>query len=192
MLVKRKSLIVGLISSFVIALVLVLTLVGYYLFLEIKADEFRRYYQVLLANAKAKVYSENITISKLDARIENDGPLKGKPVIEGSVSNKGTKNISGLVIKINFLDKENAAIYDLLIRPQEPSLGPSSLPQISIPYLYTSPRSVIKPGETLYFKNIIPNCPTEIFVELREGDKPKKAFGKWSGNITAQTVSLDF
>ena len=52
--------------------------------------------------------------------------------------------------------------------------------------------AVLKPGEQIAFKRIITNCPTEVFVELREGDKPKKAFGKWSGKLTSEIASLDF
>lgn len=192
MLVKKKSLIVALVSSFVIALVLVLTLAGYFVYLEFKGEEFKRYYQELLQRAKADVYSKYIEISKLDARIENSGPLKGKPVIEGAVKNKGLKRILDLAIKVNFLDKDNAVIYEAVLRPQEPALGGASIARVSIPYLYTMPKTVLNPNEEVAFKKIITNCPTEVFVELREGDSPKKTFGKWSGRLTAQPVSLDF
>ena len=94
MLIKKKSVIVALVSSFVIALVLILTLVGYFVYLEFKGNEFKRYYSELLEKAKAGVYSKYIDITKLDARIENSGPLKGKPIIEGVVTNKGKKEIS--------------------------------------------------------------------------------------------------
>lgn len=192
MLIKRKSLVVALVSSIVIALVLILTLAGYFVYVEFKGDEFRRYYYELLEKAKANVYSKYIGITKLDARIENAGPLKGKPIIEGTVANKGTREIANLTIKIDFLDKDNAVIYEAALRPQEPALGSDIISRVAIPYLYTPPKTVLKPGEQITFKKIIANCPTEIFVELREGEKPKKAFGKWSGKLTSQAVSLNF
>ena len=191
-LIKRKSLIVALVSSVVIALVLILTLVGYYIYLEFKADEFRRNYQDLLGKAKAKVYSKYIEIGKLDARIENTGALKGKPIIEGTVANKGTKDIFNLAIRVSFLDKDGAAIYETELRPQEPALENTGMPHINIPYLYNSPKTVLRPNEPVVFKKIITGCPTEIFLELREGDRPKKNFGRWSGRLTAYTASLDF
>ena len=179
MLIKRKSLIVALVSSAVIALVLILTLVGYYIYLELKGEEFKRYYEELLGKSKAKVYSRYIEVGKLDARIENTGALKGKPIIEGIVVNRGSKNITGLIVRVSFLDKDNAVIYESDVRPQEPALGSSGIVHVTIPYIYTSPRVVFKPNEQITFKKIITNCPTEIFIELREGEKPKKNFGDY-------------
>lgn len=192
MILKRKSLIVAFVSSLVIALVLILTLVGYFVYLEFNGEEFKRHYQELMGKAKARVYSNRIEIYGLDAKIENTGALKGRPIVEGAIINKGAKNVTNLTIKINFLDKDNAILYELDIRPQEPALGSYVITQVKIPYLYTPPKVAIKPNETLAFKKIMTNCPTEIFVELREGDKPKKSFGKWSGKLTAQVTSLDF
>ncbi len=192
MLIKKKSLVVALVSSLVIALVLILTLAGYFIYLEFKGEEFRRHYQELLGKAKAKVYSKYIEIEKLDARIENAGALKWKPIVEGVVTNKSAKDILNLVLKISFLDKDNAVIYETELRPQEPALGGPALSHVNIPYLYNSPRTVLKPDKPAAFKKIISNCPTEIFLELREGEKPKKAFGRWSGKLTAHAVSLEF
>lgn len=192
MLIKKKSLIVALVSSLVLALVLVLTLVGYFIYLEFKADEFKRRYQDLLGKTKAKVYSKYIAIEKVDARIENTGALKGKPIIEGVVTNKGPKDILDLFIKVRFMDKDNAVIYETELRPQEPSIGTQPLPHVAIPYILSSTRTVLRSNESFAFKKIISNCPTEIFLELREGEKPRKNFGRWSGKLTADAASLDF
>lgn len=193
MLIKRKSLIVGLVSSIIIALVLIMTLVGYFIYLELKSREFGRVYQELLERAKAKVYSKHLEIFGLDARIENTGALKGKPIIEGAITNKGTREIANLVIKLSFLDKDSASIYELVAQPQEPALNSTAFVRTSMPriYSYSHPISSLKPGQTLKFKKIIANCPTEIFVELREGEKPTKSFGRWSGKLTSEVISLD-
>jgi hypothetical protein len=184
MMIKRKSLIVGLISSVIIALVLILTLAGYSVYLEFKNREFKRVYQELLEEAKAKIYSRHLDIFGLDARIESTGALKGKPIVEGAVTNKGTRNVVNLVLELSFLDKDSAVIYEFTARPQEPSLQS----------VYTRAHSSdeIKPGETLKFKKILTGCPTEIFVELREGEKPTKSFGRWSGKLISKVVSLNF
>ena len=192
MLIKKKSLIVAFISSIVIALVLILTLAGYFIYLEFKAEEFRRYYQDTLSRAKAKVYSKYIAIEKMDARIENTGTLKGKPIIEGIVTNKGSKDIFNLAISVNFSDKDGVAIYETELRPQEPALASQGITHVGIPYLYNLPKTTLKPNEPFAFKKIISGCPTEIFLELREGEKPKKTFGRWSGKLTARALSLDF
>jgi hypothetical protein len=190
MIIKRKSLIVGLVSSVVIALALIATLVGYFVYLELKSSEFGRVYQELLEKAKARVYSRHLDIFGLDARIENTGALKGKPIIEGAITNKGSKDMVNLVIKLSFLDKDSASIYELTARPQEPALGVSAFTRAPLPHIYSSIDS-LKPGQTLKFKKIISSCPTEIFVELREGEKPAKSFGRWSGKLTSEVISLD-
>lgn len=192
MLIKKKSLLVSLVSSFVIALVLILTLVGYFVYIELKGEEFRRKYQDLLGEAKARVYSKHIDIFGIDAKIENAGTLKGKPVIEGVVINKGERSVYDIALKVSFLDKDGAIIYETVLEPQEPSLSQSMIPRVNIPYLYTAPRRMLKSGERIAFKKIIESCPTEIFIELREGNEPKKTFGKWSGKLSAQLSSLDF
>ena len=111
MIIKRKSLVVALISSFVITIVLIVTLAGYFIYIEYKGEEFRKQYQQLLGKVKAGVYSKYITIEGLDAKIENTGALKGKPVIEGVITNKGGKDALNLAIKVGFLDKDGAVIY---------------------------------------------------------------------------------
>lgn len=193
MIIKKKSLIVGLVSSIVIALVLIMTLVGYFIYLEFKSREFDRVYQELLEKAKAKVYSKHLDIFSLDARIENTGALKGKPIIEGAITNKGPREVVNLVLKLNFLDRDSASIYELIAHPQEPALGGAVFAHLSTSrlYSYTHPVDALKPGQTLKFKKIITSCPTEIFVELREGEKPTKSFGRWSGKLTSEVISLD-
>jgi hypothetical protein len=54
MIIKRKSLIVAIVSSFVIGLVLVLTLASYLMYVEFKADEARRSYGDLLQKMNTK------------------------------------------------------------------------------------------------------------------------------------------
>jgi hypothetical protein len=191
-LIKRKSLIVALVSSAVIALVMVITLVGYFVYLEYKGKEFARHYQEMLQKAKARVYSGYISIGKLDARIENTGALKGKPIIEGVIKNTGTRDVSDLAIDVSFIDKDGAVIYQTWFHPQEPSIPAQQVPYFGIPYLKQSPRTTLKAGEEVVFKRVMYGCPTEIFIELREGEKPKKTFGRWSGRLQAHASSLDF
>lgn len=192
MFIKRKSLIVALVSGIIISLVLILTLIGYFMYIEFRGEELKRAYQDLLQKAKAKVYSKYIDITMLDARIENTGPLKGKPIVEGAVTNKGKRPVADLVIKINFMDNDNVVLYELTLHPQEPVFEASGIAQVVIPYLYNFPRSIIKPNETVTFKKIMTKCPTEVFVELREGRQYRKSFGKWPGKLTSQVISLDF
>ncbi len=192
MLIKKKSLIVTLVSSFVIASVLVMTLAGYVIYTELKAEELRNVYQGLLQKINAKSYSKYIEVSNLDAKIETTGVLKGKPVIEGVIKNKGNKPVSSLLMKVKFLDSDGAIIYDVVFRPQEPSLGSAYPAPIPIPYLIASPKIALKPVEELPFKKILTNCPGEILLELKAGRGFAKAAGRWSGKFASEILSVDF
>lgn len=54
MIIKQKSLIVALLSSFVISLVIVLTLIGYLAYVELKKETYKRSYQELLERSNIK------------------------------------------------------------------------------------------------------------------------------------------
>lgn len=192
MIIKKKSLIVALVSSLVIATVLVLTLVGYAAYIELKGEEARRTYQDLLQKINARVYAKYVELDNLDAKIENSGALSGKCVIEGLIKNKGSKDISSLLVKVKFLDKDGAIIYDVIFNPQEPSLGSSGLAQIAIPYLRGSSKIVLKPGGELPFKRILANCPGEIMGELRTGRGFAKNASRWSGKLAYDILAIDF
>lgn len=192
MIIKQKSLIVALVSSFVIILVLVLTLIGYLAYIELKGEELKRSYQELLQKANAKIYSKNLEVSKLTVKIEKTGALKGKPIIEGVIKNKGPKKITNLLINVKFLDKDSAVIYEESFRPQEPSLGATSLSMVSIPYLYTQTKVILKPNDSLAFKKILANCPSEIVMVLREGEPSSKSSVRWMGKLVHEIASVAF
>ena len=63
MMIKKKSVIVALISTLVICLVLVVNLAGYMIYLELKDDEFAGAYLTNLRRVNAKVYSKHIEIA---------------------------------------------------------------------------------------------------------------------------------
>lgn len=192
MMIKKKSLIVTLISSLVVSSVLVLTLIAYLMYIEMKGKEFKSTYQNYLSKINAKIYSKHIEISKLSANIETSGALKGKPVLEGIVKNTGDKDITNLIIKVNFLDKEGAYIYEALLSAREPSLGSSMLSQVAIPYLPLAAKTLIKGGDTLPFKKVMPNCPSEILVELKKGSWYAKGSRIRPGKLAAEVISADF
>lgn len=192
MLIKQKSLIVALVSGLVVSLVLVLTLIGYLAYIELKGEEFKRSYNELLRKANAKVYSKRLDISRLTARMEAAGALKGKPIIEGVIKNNGTKDITDLSISVKFLDRDGATIYEETFHPQEPSLGGGELAIISIPYLSATPRVILRPGKHLPFKKILSNCPQEIVMVLREDKGVARDAGRWSGRLTFEILSISF
>ncbi|MBN1526664.1 MAG: hypothetical protein JW919_03665 [Candidatus Omnitrophica bacterium] len=191
MIIKKKSLIVALVSSFVIALVLVLTLVGYVIYLEIHERNVQHAYQELLAKVNARVYARYLEISRLAARIDNAGPLKGNPVVEGLIKNAGTRNVTDLMLKIKFLDRNGATIYETAFAPQEPPLGGIDFSQVSIPYFNSAPRVIISAGGSLAFKRVLSNCPPEILSALRDRKNLRKD-SRWTNALAYEILAVDF
>lgn len=191
MIIKKKSLIVALVSSFVIALVLVLTLVGYLVYLEIRERNVQYAYQELLAKVNARVYARHLVVSGLAARIDNVGPLKGKPVVEGAIKNSGTRNVTDLALKVKFLDGNGATVYETAFAPHEPSLGAMALSQVNIPYLNSSPKAIMRPGGSLPFKHVLSNCPPEISSALQDKENMRKD-SRWNNALAYEIIAIDF
>ncbi|MDP2912605.1 MAG: FxLYD domain-containing protein [Candidatus Omnitrophota bacterium] len=192
-MIKKKSLIVALVSSFVIAYVLILTLIGYIAYIEIRSRELKRQYQHNLRKVNSRIYSKHIDISGLNAKIETEGPLKNKPVIEGVIKNNGSRDISYLLLKVYFLDQDGAVIYEAIIHPQEPSLGGPRLTQaIPVSYLYELPGSVLARGNSLPFKKILSDFPIEILSELQSGTGLAEGYGWWSGRLNYEVIAIEF
>lgn len=192
MIIKKKSLIVAMVSSFVIFCVLVLTLVGYIVYQEIKSEEFRLSYIYELEKINAKFYAKFIDISKLNAKIEAGGPLRENPIIEGTLKNNGYRTITGLLLKVKFLDKDGAVIYEVVFHPNEPSLGNSNLTQVAMPYLYGRSKISIRPAETMPFKKILNNCPGGIVSELKTESGSTKESGRRAGKLAFEILSIEF
>lgn len=188
-IIKKKSLLVAFISSFILSAVLVLTLVSYIVYLELKEKDLSASYEHNLEEINAELYASYIDVTGITAKIEDAGPLKGSPIIEGAVKNTGNKKVTDLLLRVRFLDKDNAIIYEAIFHPQEPSLGSSSLTQIAIPYLTNYRTMSLKPGDAMAFKRIITNCPPEIASVLK-----KEEIGP-SGSqrrISTEVLSLSF
>lgn len=67
MIIKKKSLVVVLISGFIISSVLVLTLVGYVIYVELKDEESKMMYQESLKTIKSGIH-QGITGKRNAAR----------------------------------------------------------------------------------------------------------------------------
>jgi len=188
-MIKKKSLLVALISSFILSAVLVLTLVSYIVYLELKEKDLSASYEHSLEELNAELYASYIEVSGIMVKIESSGALKGNPIIEGSVKNTGNKNVTDLLLKVRFLDKGNAVIYEAIFHPQEPSLGSSSLTQIAIPYLTNYRKLVLKTGDAMAFKRILTNCPPEITSILKKEEIKSSGSQK---RISTEVLSLSF
>jgi hypothetical protein len=191
-IIKKKSLLVALLSSIIICGVLILTLVGYLFYLELKDNELKNVYQSLLSKVNSKLYSRHIEISDLDAAVDDDGALDGKPVIKGTIKNNGYRDIVDMLVLIRFLDKDGAVLYEVVFHPQEPSLGFSSMAQTALPYITTPPKTRVKTGDSFPFKNILAHCPKEIFSQLKNKKEPSGESPKRPGKLYAEILSVSF
>ena len=193
MIIKKKSLIVTLISSVVICLVLVVNLAGYLIYLELKDDELTKIYRMNLQKVNAKVYSKHIEIARLGASFDVMGPLSGEAVLEGIIRNDGYRDITDLFVKVKFLDKDGAALYEVAFHPMEPSLGSyGAFAPVSISHFADSSVSVIKPESSLPFKKILTNCPEEILSELKANSGSPGGKSRWTGKFDYEILSVNF
>lgn len=188
-LIKKKSLLVAFVSSFILSAVLVLTLVSYIVYLEIKEKDLNASYRHSLEEINAELYASYIDVTDITAKIENSGALRGSPIIVGTLKNTGNKNVTDILLKVRFLDKDNAVIYEAIFHPLEPSLGSSSLTQVAIPYLTSYRKMVLKPGSATAFKRILTNCPAEIASILKKEEIARSGVQK---KISTEVLSLSF
>lgn len=189
-IIKKKSLIVALVSSWIICGSLVLTLVGYVAYLEWKDSDLKGSYEALLHKINARIYSRHIEISDLSGIIDSAGALKGKAVLVGKLKNSGYREVDDLLMRVKFLDKDGAMLYEVLFHPQEPSLGYSGLAQVSLPYLSAPPKTSLKRGSYMPFKKILSNCPKEILSEIGKAGSGQP--GTWPGRLEPEILSISF
>jgi len=192
MIIKKKSLVVALVSSFIICGVLVLTLVGYLAYLELKDKELRSSYQQLLQKVNARLYARHISISGFVTTMKTTGSLKSKAVMEGSITNNGYREISDILIMVKFRDKDDAVLYEVVFHPQESSSGAPRLTQVALPYLSGTPKTALKKGATLAFKKMLTHCPDRILSELEKAGGPSGGQPRWSGRLDFEILSVSF
>jgi hypothetical protein len=192
MLIKKKSLIVATVSGMIICCVLVLTLIGYIAYLELKNRELANRYDEMLQKVNAKFYSRQIAISDLAAVVDDSGPLKGRPVVQGVLKNKGNRDISDLLMKLRFQDMGGAVLYEAVFHPQEPALGSASLTQVPIPYISSQHMEPVMRGGELRFKKILANCPVEICDRLEPSGNGSGIQRRWGGRLEPEILSVRF
>jgi len=183
--------VVAAISGFVLSCVLILTLIGYVVYAELKNGESKISYRRALGTFNAKIYGKYIDVSGLSARVGDSGALKGKEIVEGTLKNLGEKQVCGLLIKIKFLDRDGAVIYESLIDPMRPALGYGGIPQVTIPYISSRSEACIPKGTALPFKMVLSNCPDEITSAIRGSAGFTKDRGRWSGKIGYELASVE-
>jgi len=191
MILKKKSFAVTFVSAFVLSSVLILTLVGYVAYVELKNEESKISYRYSLGRLNARIYEKHIEVSGLAAKKEDEGALNGKDVIGGIFKNRGDKELSDILLKVEFFDRDGAVIYEMMFDPREPALGSGIFPEVSIPYISKHAKVITKKGGVAPFKKILDNCPEEISSSINSASGFSKDRGKWSGKLGYELVSVE-
>ncbi len=195
MLIKPKSLIVIFLSSIVISSVLIFTLIGYYMYIELKERDTEKARADSIKKIQAKIFSKYIEIAQLSGEIETSGPLKGRPSIAGVIKNTSARPLCNILLKVKFLDTKKASIYEVVFQPLEPTFGIDQLGSMTMSYLAGPPKNFLEPNSSKVFKRLVPNCPRELFKPVAESAKGKKGktqkrLSQWSGGLAAEVVSV--
>ncbi len=160
MIIKRKSLLVILLSTAVISFVLIITLIGFYLFLSWQQETDEYAYKSQISDLNAAIYDTHIYIKGISARIDTDGLFKNKPVVQGRISNKTNKNIISLELRINFEDQKGRVIFMDKFFPVYNDFGVGIIAEKTGNYL--------APGDSISFKHLLENCPKQILEHLKK------------------------
>ena len=195
MFIKSKSLIVVTLSSVVISSVMIFTLIGYYMYIELKERENERVCLDSIKKIQAKIFSKYVEISQLSCEIETSGPLKGRPTITGVIRNLSARRLYNIVLKVKFLDSEKASIYEVVFQPLEPTFGIDQLGPMTMSYLAGSQKNFLEANASKIFKRLVPNCPRELFGSVPQSRKGKKKtlqkkIGQWSSGLTSEVMSV--
>lgn len=192
--IKPKSMIVAIVSSIVISAVLMSTLIGYYMYVELRARDEEKAAVDFMRSAQSRIFSKYVDVSQLSSEIASSGPLKGKPVIKGIVSNRSARRLSAIVVKVKFLDVGEASIYEVVFQPLEPAFGIDQLGPMTMSYLTGASRNALEANSSRAFKHIIQRCPRELFhlLSQKKGKEktPPRRMRQWSGGLVAEVISV--
>jgi len=162
---KRKSIVVIVFSSLIVAAVLFSTLLGYMLYVQWKEDSFVLKYHNSIYKLTAELFRENVSIANTKVRLEGAEPFPQMPVLEGSIKNSSDKTVISVLVEISFREPDGSVVYKDWFYP----LGERSF---SNPIMFSGVKraeNVILPGEGISFRHLLRNCPRELVPMLSSG-----------------------
>lgn len=177
MIIKKKSILVIVLSSTVVAVVLVITLFGFYIYLNLKEENNNDAYISDIRQLNAKLYSKCILISSVVIKIGEEGAFKNEPVVEGQIKNTSNKKLVSLKLKLSLLDKDGRVLYMDAFYPLRHK---SYFGVIS-----EETGNFLAPSDSVSFKHILRNCPNDIEIYL----KMKKQFAK---EKKKETINIEY
>ncbi|MDD5439278.1 MAG: hypothetical protein PHS37_03735 [Candidatus Omnitrophica bacterium] len=159
-MIKQKSIIVIFLSSILIALVFVVTLLGFYLYLTISEDDNELQYRESLSELNAKLYEKYIYLSSVVLKVGTKERFRNKPIIEGRISNQSNKTIISIQLGLTLTDNDGRTLYVESFYPLRPDAYLTVIPKRTGSYLAQN--------DTVSFIHILKRCPADVYAYLKE------------------------
>lgn len=184
MFLKSKNANVIMYSSVVIAIVMISTLFGYSLYIQWKEDSFALRYRNSIYKLTAAMFRSDIQLSNVTVRPWGDGPYGDVPVFEGSIKNNSQKALTSITVEVSFRRPDGTVLYKTWVHPlgEKESGARAVLPEDG------HARSVLSPGESMSFAQMLKNCPKEVLSTLPS--RPKSGKGDIAFEYTIVGASV--
>ena len=166
MSIKRKNVLVGTLSSLIIAIVFVSTLAGYSLYIQFVKDSFALRYRSSIYKLTADLFSKDIQLSNLNIRTGGAGLTVQAPVVEGSVRNNSNKTITSMLIEVSFLRNDGTVVYNDWIFPLGDQPEEKFTGRVAAFSGMNKTSNVLLSGEGLSFRHLLRNCPKDITAQM--------------------------
>jgi hypothetical protein len=157
MRIKSRTRPVIILSSLIIISVMVLTMLGFYAYLEWKEKNMRNTYYEDLYKLNAQIFKKHISVI-LKAKFETEGYLKETPVVYGSIKNNLDKKIYSLKMKVRLFDQDQKVLYLDTFLP----IGYDLETFIDIRELIFNTENFLGEGDSISFEHQIKNCPPKV------------------------------
>ncbi|MDD4202647.1 MAG: hypothetical protein PHQ52_04195 [Candidatus Omnitrophica bacterium] len=156
-ILKRKSLAVVFLSTSLIAIVLVMTLVGVYIYYTWHFEQDNISYQKNIAQLNADLFGKEILIKNAHITAvpwENEQI----PVIKGQIVNDSKKRIKDIAIKVMFIDMSGQVLYVNIFHP---------VMQVNNIFNFNENTTfILGPKDSVSFEYKLFNVPVEIKQKL--------------------------
>ncbi|MGD2279542.1 MAG: hypothetical protein PVH45_05570, partial [Candidatus Omnitrophota bacterium] len=160
-------------SSLIIGMVLVSTVIGSSLYIEWKNNSFVPRYRDSISKLTAEMFKNDVNISNVSVRIEEEGTFSGTPYMEASLKNNSQKTIASILIETSFVRPDGSVVYKDWLHPIDGERFTTTTLLRDIEHT----RSVLLPGESISFRHLFMNCPPEVVSQLSS----KTGFAKTGG-----------
>jgi len=187
MRIKSRTTPIIVLSSLIIISVLLLTMFGFYVYLEWKNKNALRNYNLAIYDLNGQLYKKNILIN-LEAKIGKKGMLKGRPVIAGTIKNNSNKRIYSLKLKVYFSDETQRVLCVNTFYP----VGSEFEPFVNLPDVRKNTKNFLAESDSISFTHQLGNCPPRVLNYLKSHLKfAKPGKGKEKLQFTYKIEGLD-